>query len=191
MKYELPRLKYSPDSLSPVVSEETIGYHYGKHLQTYITNLNNLIKDTEYENMSLEDIVIKSEGGIFNNAAQTWNHIFYFETFNPKGSEPPKGKLSTAIDKKWGSFDNFKKEFAAAAVSLFGSGWVWLVSNKQQELEIIKESNAGNPLRNGYTPLLTFDVWEHAYYLDYQNRRADHVTALWDIIDWKVVENRY
>lgn len=191
MKYELPKLKFSETSLAPSVSGDTIGFHYGKHLLTYINNLNGLIQGTEFENLPLEEIIKKSEGAVFNNAAQTWNHIFYFDTFSPAGGSSPKGELAAAIEKKWGSFDNFKKEFASAAVSIFGSGWAWLVKNDNRELEIVKESNAGNPLTKGLTPLLTFDVWEHAYYLDYQNRRADHVNALWNIIDWNIVESRY
>ena len=172
MKYELPKLPYEYDALEPVISKKTIEFHYGKHEQTYINNLNNLIKGTPYENVPIETIVREADGALFNNAAQSWNHIFYFFSFTPHKNEIPKGMLAKAIDEKWGSFENFKKAFVDAGITLFGSGWVWLVKDKDGKLDIIKESNAGNPMTKGYTPLLTFDVWEHAYYLDYQNRRA-------------------
>ena len=191
MKFELPTLPYAADTLAPVIGKQTIDFHWGKHLQTYITNLNSLILGTKFENADLETIVKESNGAIFNNAGQVFNHIFYFLTFSPKGDEKPKGKLADAIHKEWGSFENFKHEFTAAGTSLFGSGWVWLVKDETNKLLITKESNAGNPLTRGLTPLLTFDVWEHAYYLDYQNRRADHLAELWKIIDWNVVEKRY
>ncbi|MCK9304444.1 MAG: superoxide dismutase [Bacteroidales bacterium] len=191
MKHELPRLPYPSDALIPVITKNTIEYHYGKHHQAYVNNLNSLISGTPFENMSLEEIIKKSDGGIFNNAAQVFNHTFYFSSFRPGGSNLPKGSLSAAIDAKWGSFDNFKKEFANAAATLFGSGWSWLVKNEKGELSIIKENNAGCPLTSGLVPILTFDVWEHAYYLDYQNRRADYITALWSIVDWEKVASRY
>ncbi len=191
MKFELPKLPYAHNALEPVISQETIDFHYGKHHQAYVNNLNNLIPGTKFENMDLVEIIKESDGPIFNNAAQVWNHTFYFESFKPNGGGKPTGKLAEAIDKKWGSLENFQKEFNTASTSLFGSGWAWLVKNKDGELEIVKESNAGNPLTKGLTPILTFDVWEHAYYLDYQNRRPDHVGKLWDIINWDVVSSRY
>lgn len=191
MKFELPKLPYANNALEPVISEETINFHYGKHHQAYVNNLNNLIQGTKFENADLVTIIKESDGPIFNNAAQVWNHTFYFNSFKPKGGGAPKGKLAEAINATWGSFDNFKKEFNTASTGLFGSGWAWLVKDKDGKLSIVKESNAGNPLTKGLTPILTFDVWEHAYYLDYQNRRPDHVNALWDIINWDVVEERY
>jgi len=191
MKYELPQLPYAINALEPVISQKTIEFHHGKHHQTYVTNLNNLIAGTEFENSTLEEIIKKSDGAIFNNAAQVWNHTFYFFSFSPQGGGSPKGKLAEAIDITWGSFENFQKEFNTAATTLFGSGWAWLVKDSAGTLSIVKESNAGNPLTKGLSPILTFDVWEHAYYLDYQNRRADYLTALWKLIDWDVVSARY
>lgn len=191
MKFELPQLPYAADALEPVISKNTIDFHYGKHHQAYVNNLNNLIPGTKFENADLETIVKESDGAIFNNAAQVWNHTFYFNSFKPNGGGLSAGPLAEAINKKWGSFENFQKEFNAASVSLFGSGWAWLVKNKDGELEIVKESNAGNPMTKGLTPILAFDVWEHAYYLDYQNRRPDHISKLWDIVDWDVVTSRY
>ncbi len=191
MFFELPKLPYKPEDLDPAISVKTIEFHYGKHHQTYVTNLNNLIKGTEFENMNLEQIVIKSDGAIFNNAAQVWNHTFYFHSFKNNGGGVPKGPLATAIESKWGSFENFKLEFSNAALTLFGSGWAWLVKDSEGNLSIVKESNAGTPVKNGLTPLLTFDVWEHAYYLDYQNRRADYIAVLWTIIDWDIVSARF
>lgn len=190
-QFTLPELPYQTDALAPVISQETIDYHYGKHLQAYINNLNNLIAGTPFEDADLETIVKKSDGALFNNAAQTWNHTFYFNTFSPDARRVPEGKLLAAIEKEWGSFENFKKEFTAAGNAIFGSGWVWLAKTPTGKLVILKESNAGNPLTKGYTPLLGIDVWEHSYYLDYQNRRADHLEALWTIIDWKTIEPRY
>lgn len=189
--YSLPELPYAPDALAPSISQETIEYHYGKHEKAYIDNLNSLIKGTEYEDMELEDIIRKSEGALFNNASQAWNHIFYFFTFSPSGASEPSGELRRAIDLQFGSFEDFKREFVDAGVKLFGSGWVWLVCDEEGKLMIIQKSNAGNPLTDGLIPLLTFDVWEHAYYLDYQNRRADALNKLWDIVDWDVVSSRY
>jgi Fe-Mn family superoxide dismutase len=191
MKFTLPELPYAANALEPVISQKTIEFHYGKHHQAYVNNLNNLIVGTNFEDADLETIIKESDGGIFNNAAQVWNHTFYFNQFSPKGGGAPKGKLADAINEKWGSFDNFKTEFNNAAVTTFGSGWAWLVKNKEGKLEIVKESNAGNPMTKGLSPVLTFDVWEHAYYLDYQNRRPDHVNTLWGIIDWNVVESRF
>jgi Fe-Mn family superoxide dismutase len=191
MEFKLPLLPYEQNALTPAITAETISFHYGKHHQTYVNNLNNLVKGTDFEGKTLEEIITTSEGGIFNNAAQIWNHTFYFLSFSPTGGGAPQGALAAAIDAAFGSFNNFKKEFADAALSLFGSGWAWLAKNADGKLQIIKESNAGNPLTQGLTPLLCFDVWEHAYYLDYQNRRADHINMLWNIIDWQVVEKRF
>lgn len=191
-KFTLPVLKYKSDALAPTISENTINYHYGKHLQTYINNLNTLIAGTEFENDTLEEIIVKSDGAIFNNAAQAFNHEFYFYTFSPTPQAAPTGRLLAAIEKQWSSLDEFKKQFVAAGVSIFGSGWVWLVTDKDGNLSILKSPNAGNPLTvPGLKPLLAADVWEHAYYLDFQNRRADQLAELWKITDWKVVENRY
>lgn len=191
MKFSLPELPYAHNALEPIISEKTIGFHYGKHHQTYVTNLNGLVGGTEFENSDLDTIVKKADGPIFNNAAQIWNHNFYFLSLTPKKGSVPSEKLAKAIDAAWGSFENFKAEFNKATVSVFGSGWGWLVTDADGKLSIVKESNAGNPLTRGLTPLLTFDVWEHAYYLDYQNRRADYVAALWDLVDWDKVSARY
>lgn len=191
MKHELIKLPYEANALEPVISQKTIEFHHGKHLQAYVNNLNNLIAGTKYENMSLEDIVKDSEGGIFNNAGQILNHNMYFQQFSPDANGRPDEILLEAIQAEWQTFENFQKEFNAAAASLFGSGWVWLAADKDKKLSIQKESNAGNPLTKGLKPILCFDVWEHAYYLDYQNRRADHIAALWNIIDWNVIEERY
>ena len=191
MAIELPKLNYANDALAPIISKQTIDFHHGKHHQTYVTNLNNLLPGTKFENASLEQIIKEADGPLFNNAAQVWNHTFYFESFIPGGSNASNGALAAAIGKEYGSFVSFKESFTKAAVTLFGSGWAWLVKDAAGKLDIIQESNAGNPLRKGLTPIMTFDVWEHAYYLDYQNRRVDYINALWGIIDWKVVEKRY
>ena len=191
MKYEQPELPYKRDALAPAISPETIDFHYGKHEKAYIDNLNRLIKGTEFEDMDLEEVITKAKGPLFNNASQAWNHIFYFFTFSPDGSREPGGELRKAIDRDFGSFERFKEAFVDAGVGLFGSGWVWLCRDDDGKLIIIQGSNAQNPLTDGLTPLLTFDVWEHAYYLDYQNRRADALKALWDIVDWDVVESRF
>ena len=191
MKFTLPELPYAHNALEPIISERTISFHYGKHHQTYVNNLNGLVVGTEFENSDLESIVKKSEGPMFNNAAQIWNHTFYFLTLTPNKGSLPGDKLVKAINEGWDSIENFKVEFNKAAVAVFGSGWAWLVKDAEGKLSIVKESNAGNPITRGLTPLLTFDVWEHAYYLDYQNRRADYVAALWDLVDWKIVSERY
>lgn len=191
MKFELPVLPFEANALEPVISQKTIEFHYGKHHQTYVTNLNNLIPGTEFENHDLVTIIKKSDGPIFNNAAQVWNHTFYFESFKKSGGGAPKGMLAKAIDEEFGSFENFKKEFNTAATTLFGSGWAWLVKDSNGKLLITKEGNAGNPMTKGYIPIMTFDVWEHAYYIDYQNRRADYLNALWEIIDWEKVSARF
>jgi len=191
MTHEMPKLPYANNALEPHISKETIDYHYGKHLQAYVDNLNKLIPGTQFENATLEEIIKKADGGIFNNGAQVWNHTFYFETFSPTPQKEPKGALKEAIDKEWGSFDKFKEEFSKAAVGQFGSGWAWLVKDKEGKLRIVATPNAGNPIRDGLTPLMTMDVWEHAYYIDYRNRRADSIKATWEVIDWKKVEGRY
>ncbi len=191
MKFSLPELPYAHNALEPIISEKTISFHYGKHHQTYVTNLNGLVEGTEFENSDLDTIVKKADGPMFNNAAQIWNHNFYFLSLTPNKGSVPSEKLAKAIDAAWGSFDNFKTEFNKATISVFGSGWGWLVADADGKLSIAKESNAGNPLTRGLTPLLTFDVWEHAYYIDYQNRRADYVAALWDLVDWDKVSARY
>lgn len=191
MEYTQPKLPYAPDALAPAISKETVDYHYGKHEKAYIENLNKLIKGTEYEDMALEDIIRKAEGPLFNNASQAWNHIFYFFSFSPEGGGEPDGELRKAIDEQFGSFADFKKAFVQAGTGLFGSGWVWLSRDNDGKLFITQGSNAMNPLREGLTPLLTFDVWEHAYYLDYQNRRGEALNRLWDLVDWDVVESRY
>lgn len=191
MKFELIQLPYPANALEPVISQSTVDYHYGKHLQTYVNNLNNLIPGTQFENATLEEIVAGSDGTIFNNAGQVLNHNLYFTQFSPDGGGQPKGKLAEAIEETWGSFDNFKKEFITAGTGLFGSGWVWLAKDKNGKLSITKEPNGSNPVAKGLIPILGFDVWEHAYYLDYQNRRPDHLNALWEIVDWDAVEKRY
>ena len=192
MTYNMPILPYAKDALAPAISEETINYHYGKHLQTYVNNLNALVKDTPFEGKTVEEIVaVAPDGPIFNNAGQVLNHTLYFLQFTPQPERhEPQGKLAEAIKLDFGNFENFKNEMTQASTSLFGSGWTWLAVNKEGKLVIVKEANGSNPLRQGMKPLLGFDVWEHAYYLDYQNRRTDHLSNLWKIIDWKVVENR-
>lgn len=192
MKHEIPKLPYQEDSLQPVISKETIEYHYGKHLQAYVNNLNTLIAGTEFEDKNLEEIIKTApEGGIFNNAGQVLNHTLYFLQFTPEQKQTePSGKLKEAIEKTFGSFEDFKKEFSATALGLFGSGWAWLSEDNEGKLYITKEANASIPLREGRKSLLCFDVWEHAYYIDYRNKRADYINGLWKIIDWKVIENR-
>ena len=190
-KFELIQLPYPSNALEPVISKQTLEFHHGKHLQAYVNNLNNLTQGTIFETADLESIVKVADGAIFNNAGQILNHNLYFQQFSPKGGGKPSGRLAQAMDAAWGSFENFQKEFETAGVGLFGSGWVWLVANNDGKLSITKEPNAGNPLTRGLNPLLTFDVWEHAYYLDFQNRRADHLKSLWKIVDWKVVESRF
>jgi Fe-Mn family superoxide dismutase len=191
MAFELPKLPYALDALAPVIDKTTMEFHYGKHHQAYVNNLNNLVPGTKFENASLETIIREAEGGIFNNGAQVWNHTFYFLSFKPKGGGEPGGKLAEAITSSYGSFSDFKEQFSKAASTLFGSGWAWLVKKSDKSLEIKQESNAGNPLRQGLVPILTCDVWEHAYYLGYQNRRPDYVKSFWDILDWKTIEARF
>ena len=191
--HKLIDLPYAPDALEPVISAQTLSFHHGKHLQTYVDNLNKLIAGTPFENMPLEEIVCKSEGAIFNNAGQILNHNLYFSQFRHARldrASQPTGKLAEQIVKQWGSLDAFKAEFESKGVGLFGSGWVWLSAQPDGTLVISQETNANNPITKGNKPLLTFDVWEHAYYLDYQNRRAAQLKALWGIMDWTVVEKR-
>ncbi len=189
MIYTLPPLPYASDALEPQMSQETIEYHYGKHLQTYIDNLNNLISGTPYKEMTLEEIVVTASGPTFNNAAQVWNHTFFFESLTPD-QKPMPLELKDYLIRDFGSVENFKEEFKKAATGLFGSGWVWLVQNPEGKLHIIQESNAGNPMRSGYKPLLTMDVWEHAYYIDYRNKRAEFVNRCWELFDWDKVVRR-
>jgi len=189
-------LPYAPDALEPVISRETIEFHHGKHLQTYVDNLNKLIAGTEFEAMPLEVIVAKSQGGIFNNAGQILNHNLYFTQFkacsaSPSPVTPNPSPILDAINRDFGSFDAFKAEFEQKGVSLFGSGWVWLAADKDGKLVIMQEPNAGNPVTKGFKPLLTMDVWEHAYYIDYRNRRVAHLQALWQIINWDEINRRY
>jgi Fe-Mn family superoxide dismutase len=191
MKFELPPLPYALDALEPHISQKTLEFHHGKHHQAYVNNLNNLVPGSAFEDADLEKIIKEADGGIFNNGAQVWNHTFYFNSFSPNGGGEPKGELAEAINKAFGSFDAFKDEFSKAAATLFGSGWAWLVKKDDGSLEIVKESNAGNPLRSGVTPILTCDVWEHAYYLDKQNKRPDYIADFWKVIDWNIVGGRY
>ena len=191
-KFQLMALPYAPNALEPMISAETINIHYGKHLQTYVNNLNAMLLGSKFEGLALEDIVRQSDGGVFNNAGQILNHNLYFLQFRtPKENNVPTGRIAEAINGQFGSFEAFREEFQKKGATLFGSGWVWLSADAEGKLIITQEPNAGNPLTKGLTPLLTFDVWEHAYYLDYQNRRPDHLNALWQIIDWYVIENRY
>ncbi len=191
MKYELIQLPYEANALEPVISKETLGFHHGKHLQAYVNNLNAAIDGTKYADMPLEDIVKTADGGVFNNAGQILNHNLYFTQFRaPRADNKPTGVIAQWIDEQFGSFEQFKEEFTKKGATLFGSGWVWLSVDKDGKLVITQETNAGNPVQRGLRPLLTFDVWEHAYYIDYQNRRPDHLNALWQIIDWDVVNER-
>ena len=185
MTHTLPELPYAKDALAPHISAETIDYHYGKHHQTYVTNLNNLIKGTEFENASLEDIIMKSSGGLFNNAAQVWNHTFYWNGLSPNGGGEPTGDLAKAINDTFGSFDAFKEKFTQTAITTFGSGWAWLVKNEDGSLALVSTSNAATPMTSGQTAILTCDVWEHAYYVDYRNARPKYVEAFWQLVDWE------
>ncbi len=191
MVHELPPLPYAKNALAPHISEETLDYHYGKHHQTYVNNLNNLIPNTEFENMSLEDIIKKSSGGVFNNAAQVWNHTFYWNCLSPHGGGEPSGALADAINQKFGAFATFKEEFTKCAVGTFGSGWAWLVKNSDGSLEIMSTANAGTPMTEGKTALLTCDVWEHAYYIDYRNARPKYVDAFWNLVNWNFATQQY
>ncbi|RUT72899.1 superoxide dismutase [Ancylomarina longa] len=191
MKHNLPELPYGLAELEPFISQKTLEFHYGKHHQAYANNLNKLIKDTPFENSSLEDIVKQSEGAIFNNGAQVFNHSFYFLALKPNGGGQPKGKLMDAIKQFFTSFESFKDEFSKSGATLFGSGWAWLVVDNNGKLSIIQKSNAGNPLRDGYKPILTMDVWEHAYYLDTQNARPKYIENYWNLVNWEVVQKRF
>lgn len=190
MTFQLPSLPFAPDALEPVISARTIEFHYGKHHQAYVSKLNSLVPGTPFADATLEEIVLKAEGGIFNNAAQVWNHTFYWEGFSAKRGTAPSGKLLEMIGRDFGSLELLKTKFNDAAVGQFGSGWAWLVQNATGNLAIVTTGNAGNPLRDGLKPLLTCDVWEHAYYLDFQNRRPDYVAAFWQLVDWDVVAQR-
>jgi Fe-Mn family superoxide dismutase len=191
MEHKLPPLPYALDALQPHMSKETLEYHYGKHHQAYVTNLNNLIKGTEFENASLEDIIRKSSGGLFNNSAQVWNHTFFWNCLSPQGGGQPSGAVADAINKKWGSFDAFKEAFNKSAVGNFGSGWTWLVKKADGSVDIVNTSNAATPLTGADKPLLTVDVWEHAYYIDYRNRRPDFVGAFWNLVNWDFVTKNF
>ncbi len=191
MAHELPALPYAQDALEPHISAETLEYHYGKHHQTYVTNLNKLIEGTEFADAPLEDIIMKASGGLFNNAAQVWNHTFYWNCLAPNAGGAPSGDLATAIDSTFDSFDDFKQKFATACATNFGSGWTWLVKNSDGSLEIVNTSNAGSPLTAGQTPLLTCDVWEHAYYIDYRNARPKYVEHFWNLVNWDFVVNNF
>ena len=190
-KIELMALPYAVDALEPVISKQTLEFHHGKHLAGYVNNLNGLLPGSGFEEMTLEEIVCKASGGMLNNAGQILNHNMYFGQFcAPKADNKPTGKLAEAIERDFGSFEAFKEAFQKAGATLFGSGWVWLSADRDDKLVITQEANAANPVQKGLKPLLTFDVWEHAYYLDYQNRRPDHLAALWQIVDWEVIEKR-
>lgn len=187
MVHALPELPYAKNALEPHISAETIEYHYGKHHQAYVNNLNNLIPGTEFENLSLEEIIMKSSGGVFNNAAQVWNHTFYWHCLSPNGGGEPSGALAEAINKAFGSFDEFKKKFTQTAITTFGSGWAWLVRDKDGALAIVSTSNAATPMTAGQKALLTCDVWEHAYYVDYRNARPSYVDHFWSLVNWDFV----
>ncbi len=191
MTHVLPKLPYAMDALQPYISQETLEYHYGKHHQAYVNNLNNLVKDTEFADAPLEKIIMNSSGGIFNNAAQVWNHTFYWNCLTPNSSGKPSGKLAEAIIQKFGSLDEFKKQFSQTAIATFGSGWGWLVKNADGQLEIISTSNAGTPMQQNKTALLTCDVWEHAYYIDYRNARPTYVDNFWQIVNWDFVAENF
>ena len=190
MTFQLPSLPYAADALEPVISARTIEFHYGKHHQTYVTKLNGLVPGTEFENSTLEQIIMKAEGGIFNNAAQVWNHTFYWEGFSSERGTTPSGILLDMINRDFGSLDAFKTKFNEAAVNQFGSGWAWLIQSADGKLSIVTTGNAANPMREGLKPILTCDVWEHAYYLDFQNRRPDYVNAFWQLVDWNLIAKR-
>lgn len=190
MAYELPKLPYEMDALQPYISKETLEYHYGKHHAAYVNNLNKLVGGTDFESASLEDIIKKADGGIFNNGAQVWNHTFYWNCMSPEGNREPSGALLNQIKSDFGSFEEFKDKFSKAAATLFGSGWAWLVKTPAGKLDIIQESNAGNPLRVGLEPIMTCDVWEHAYYIDKRNRRPAYIDDFWNLVDWETIGKR-
>lgn len=190
--FELPPLPYAMDALAPSISKETLEYHYGKHHKAYVDNLNKLTAGTEFADMSLEDVIMKAgPGGMFNNAAQVWNHTFYWNSMTPKSAGEPSGKLAEAINKKFGSFDEFKKQFSQSAITLFGSGWAWLAKNENGDLEIMNTGNADLPMKHGKKALLTCDVWEHAYYIDYRNLRATYVENFWKLVNWDFVAKNF
>jgi len=189
MPFTLPALPYALDALTPHISKETLEYHYGKHHNTYVVNLNKLILDTEFVAMSLEDIILKAKGPVFNNAAQVWNHTFYWHCLSPNGGGEPTGKLLDKINASFGSYAAFKEQFTQASIATFGSGWGWLVQDEEGHLKIISTSNAGTPMTDGLTALLTCDVWEHAYYIDYRNMRPDYLNAFWNLVNWEFVAN--
>lgn len=191
MEHKLPELPYSLEALNPHISKQTLEFHHGKHHLNYVNTLNKLIPGTRFENASLEDMIREADGAIFNNAAQVWNHTFYFDSFSPKPKVMPEGGLLEALNRDFGSFDKFLEEFGKSALGLFGSGWAWLACDAKGKLSILQLSNAGNPLREGLTPLIACDVWEHAYYLDCQNRRADYIKNFWELLDWAYVEKVY
>lgn len=191
MAFELPNLPYPKDALAPHMSAETLDFHHGKHHKTYVDNLNKLAAGTEFEKMSLEDIIRKSSGPIFNNAAQVWNHTFFWNCLTPQGGGEPTGELAEALKRDFGSFDKFKEQFTDASVKHFASGWGWLFKTKDGKLAVGSTTNAQNPLTEGHTPLLTCDVWEHAYYIDYRNRRPDFLGAFWSLVNWKFVEENF
>ncbi|MBD5389846.1 superoxide dismutase [bacterium] len=189
--FELPPLPFAQDALAPHISAQTLAFHYGKHHQAYVDNLNKLRANTPFEECGLEEIIRKADGPLYNNAAQVWNHTFYWNCLSPQGGGQPTGALAEAIDRAFGSFDQFKAQFSAAAAGLFGSGWVWLVCDSKDRLAILPTPNAGNPIREHKEPLLVIDVWEHAYYLDYQNKRPDYIAHFFELVDWKAVESRF
>ena len=191
MKFAQPKLLFAPNALEPVISRSTIDFHYGKHEKIYLDNLNKLIAGTKYEDMSLEDIIRESDGALFNNAAQSWNHIFYFAQFIPQGKNIPEGRLKTQIIKQFNSLEYLQELIEKAGISVFGSGWVWLSSDLSGELFITQTNNADNPIQLDLIPILTIDLWEHAYYLDYQNKRGDYINEIWKIIDWEEISDRY
>lgn len=191
MTIQLPPLPYEMDALAPHISRETLEYHYGKHHKTYVDNLNNLIPNTEFANKTLEEIIMSSNGGVFNNAAQVWNHTFYWNCLAPNAGGEPKGALLDAITKKFGSFEAFKEQFSKTAITTFGSGWGWLVKNKDGSIDLVSTSNAQTPMTNGQTALLTCDVWEHAYYIDYRNARAKYVESFWNLVNWDFVAKQF
>lgn len=189
MEHKLPELPWAKNALEPLISSETIDYHYGKHHNAYVVKLNELIKGTKFENASLEEIIMGSEGGVFNNAAQVWNHTFYWNCLAPKKGGAPTGKIADLINKKWGSFDKFKETFSASAVGNFGSGWTWLVESNDG-VDIFNTSNADTPMKHGKKALMTIDVWEHAYYVDYRNARPKYVEIFWDLVNWDFVNSQ-
>ena len=188
---ELPALPYAMDALQPHISKETLEYHYGKHHQAYVTNLNKMIEGTDMADMSLEDIIMQAEGGVFNNAAQIWNHTFYWNCMTPNAKGAPEGALADAINSSFGSFEEFKTQFAKAAATQFGSGWAWLVKTSTGELQIVQTSNAGLPMKDGHKALLTCDVWEHAYYIDYRNARPSYIDSFWNLVNWDFVARNF